>query len=159
MISEQELHAATILVVDDEPMTAKFLEELLKHAGYKNTRSTTQPSQAFSLYRDLKPDLILVDLVVPVINGYQVIEQLKASDPKAYFPVLVITGQKDQGILMQTFELGAKDYLTKPYEADEVVLRVRNILETGLLVKKMQQEIDSLKGQIQGRPAGQVQTY
>ena len=93
MITEQERFNAKILVVDDQPVNTLLLEKMLKHAGYIQVRSTNDSRQAANIYLEYQPDLVLLDLNMPNIDGFQVMEQLQAFEENSYSPVLVLTAQ------------------------------------------------------------------
>ncbi len=131
MISTDNILSAKILVVDDQEANVALLEGMLKNAGYTSVQSTTDPVTVCELHRKNKYDLILLDLRMPVMDGFQVMEGLKAIEGDSYLPVLVITAQPDQKL--RALKAGAKDFVSKPFELAEVLVRVRNMLEVRLL--------------------------
>ena len=137
MISEEEIQNARILIVDDQEANVQLLEKMLRIAGYRHVTSTMEPQNVGTLHRDNHYDLILLDLQMPGMNGFQVLESLKEIEVNGYVPVLVITAHS---IHMQlALSSGAKDFITKPFELIEVKKRVRNMLEVRLLYKKLKQ--------------------
>ncbi len=120
-----------ILIVDDSRMNVALLELILRRAGYSRVSSTTDPRETFELCRRLRPDVILLDLTMPHMDGYEVLTRLEAeqADP-AYLPILVLTADATPEAKRTALSLGAMDFLTKPFDATEVLLRVANLLET-----------------------------
>src|SRR5688572_14476550 len=128
-MQEELLKNARVLIVDDELDNLDLLHNILQFGGYNNVRSTTAPHEAQTLYAAFQPDVILLDLIMPDLDGFQVMEQLRNLIPEnAYVPILVITGDYSPQTRNQVLAGGAKDFLTKPFDATEVLLRVRNLL-------------------------------
>jgi putative two-component system response regulator len=137
-MSERQFGDARILVVDDEEANVHALTRILRAAGYANVLSTTDPTAAPDLYRDQDPDAVLLDLHMPQLDGYGVLRQLReAAGPRAYVPVLVLTGDYSPEARRRALSAGAKDFLTKPFEVGEVLLRIRNLLETRYLHREI----------------------
>lgn len=137
-MSEDELLASRILIVDDLPANLRLLEDLLAREGFSHVVSTTEPEQALTLCAAFDPDLILLDLMMPGISGYAVLEQLERMRPTLeYRPVLVLTADATSQAKRRALSLGAKDFLTKPFDPIEAMLRVWNLLETRTLHKRL----------------------
>ena len=137
-MNEDELLASRILIVDDLPTNLRLLEDLLGREGFTNVVSTTEPEQALELYAAFDPDLVLLDLMMPGMNGYAVLEQLERLRPAHDFrPVLVLTADATSQAKRRALSLGAKDFLTKPFDPIEAMLRVWNLLETRTLHKNL----------------------
>jgi putative two-component system response regulator len=129
---------ARILLVDDEAANVRVLERLLQHAGYGNARGVTDARQVLSVFGTWDPHLVVLDLHMPHLDGYQVLAQLKAAvGPEAYLPILVITADVTTEAKRQALSAGATDFLTKPFDAVEVALRASNLLHTGALHQKV----------------------
>jgi PAS domain S-box-containing protein len=126
---------ARILVVDDQPANVELLEKMLANAGYANVASTMAPRTVAGLHAEHHYDLILLDLQMPEMDGFAVIEQLKLDEPGGYLPVLVITAQPDQK--MRALQAGARDFVSKPFDMLEVQTRIRNMLEVRLLYRQL----------------------
>jgi two-component system NtrC family sensor kinase len=125
------LREARILVVDDEPTNVLLIERLLEQTGYAHVVSTTDSRRTLPLYREFAPDLVLLDLMMPHLDGLAVLELLGTEIPAdAYVPVLVLTADATQEAKRRALQAGARDFLTKPFEQFELLLRVRNLLET-----------------------------
>src|ERR1700674_1339089 len=131
MVSATDILNAKILVVDDKEANVRLIEGMLRIAGYAAIESTTEPSEVCELHRKYRYDLILLDLQMPSMDGFQVMEGLKAIEEDGYLPVLVITAQPDQKL--RAFQVGAKDFVSKPFDLAELIARVHNILEVRLL--------------------------
>ncbi|MBF8299785.1 MAG: adenylate cyclase [Acidobacteria bacterium] len=131
MVSASAILNASILVVDDKPANVSLLEEMLRGAGYTSIASTMDPHEVCELQRTNRYCLILLDLQMPGMDGFQVMEGLKEIEQDDYLPVLVITAQP--GHKLRALQAGAKDFISKPFDLAEVLTRVRNMLEVRLL--------------------------
>ena len=131
MINASDLLKAKLLIVDDQAANVLLLERLLRSAGYVSITSTQNPHEVCDLHRKNHYDLILLDLHMPDLNGFQVMEGLKAIETEGYLPVLVITAQPDEKL--RALKAGAKDFVSKPFDLAEVLVRVQNLLEVRLL--------------------------
>ena len=131
MIKAADILAASILVVDDQEANVLLLERMLRGAGYTSIASTMNPQQVCELHRQNHYSLILLDLQMPGMDGFQVMEGLKEIESDSYLPVLVITAQPDHKL--RALRAGAKDFVSKPFDLPEVLMRVHNMLEVRLL--------------------------
>ena len=131
MISPADILNATILVVDDKDANVRLIEGMLRIAGYTAVSSTTDPREVLELHRKNHYSLILLDLQMPGMDGFQVMEGLKEIEAGGYLPVLVITAQPEHKL--RALEAGAKDFVSKPFDLAELRARVHNILEVRLL--------------------------
>jgi len=131
MIGVEEVHAARILIVDDREANISLLERTLSGAGYLSISSTRDPHAVCALHREHRYDLILLDLVMPDMDGFQVMEALKPIEQDGYLPVLVITAQPEHKV--RALKAGAKDFVSKPLDLAEVLTRVYNMIEVRLL--------------------------
>jgi putative two-component system response regulator len=128
------VHRGRVLIVDDEPANVLLLEAILRQDGYTDLRSTNSPHAALTIFADFRPDILLLDMHMPGMSGLDVMERLRESiDPGTYLPILVLTADISPSIKQRTLACGAKDFLTKPFDITEVVLRIRNLLETRFL--------------------------
>jgi serine phosphatase RsbU (regulator of sigma subunit) len=135
MINSSDIHKARILIVDDQEVNVRLLERMLTGAGYLRVESTMNPAEVRGLHQENHYDLILLDLHMPGVNGFQVLEGLKEVETGGYLPVLVITAQP--GHKLGALQAGAKDFVSKPFELAEVTLRVHNMLEVRLLHREL----------------------
>lgn len=141
-----------ILIVDDQPTNILLLERILQVGQYTNVRSTTDPRVASSLYCEYQPDLILLDLWMPHLDGFAVIEQLRALiPPETYLPILMLTADVTPETKRKALAAGVKDFLTKPFDPVEVLLRVRNLLETRRLHCQLQYQNQELEAKVRER--------
>jgi len=131
MISAMDILQGRILIVDDQEANVFLLEQMLREAHYTSIASTMDPSQVCELHLINHYDLIVLDLQMPGMDGFQVMENLKEIEKDGYLPVLVITAQPDHKL--RALKAGAKDFVSKPFDLAEVLLRVRNMLEVRLL--------------------------
>ncbi len=150
-IAESDILNASILIVDDQESNVSLLEQLLTSAGYTCVASTMNPHEVCALHRKNHYDLILLDLQMPGMDGFQVMEGLKTNDADAYLPVLVITAQP--GHKLRALHAGAKDFISKPIDLIEVKTRIRNMLEVRLLYKKLENYNKVLEQTVQERTA------
>jgi PAS domain S-box-containing protein len=150
-ISESEILHASILIVDDQESNVMLLEQMLRDAGYQHVDSTMNPSEVCALHRNLHYDLILLDLQMPGMDGFQVMEGLKTNDADAYLPVLVITAQP--GHKLRALQAGAKDFISKPFDLVETRTRIHNLLEVRLLYKKIESYNQELEQMVKERTA------
>ena len=131
MISSSDILNAKVLIVDDQQINVLLLERMLRGAGYTSIASTTDPRQVCELHRENRYDLILLDLQMPGMDGFMVMDGLKQIETEGYLPVLVITAQPEHKL--RALKAGAKDFVSKPFDIVEVQARVHNLLEVRLL--------------------------
>jgi signal transduction histidine kinase len=135
-----------ILIVDDEEANVLLLERMLSRAGYGFLTSTTDSRQAVRLFHESHADLVLLDLMMPFLDGYAVMEQILAEQPEsAYVPILVLTADVTPQALRRALSAGAKDFLTKPFDQTELLLRVKNLLETRFLNVSLHDQVHRLE--------------
>ena len=137
-MNETDILNTKILIVDDAEANLKLLEDLLTREGFHQIISTTDSTRALDLFIAFQPDLILLDLMMPELDGYAVLEILSRHIPKdEYLPVLVLTADATIVAKRKALALGAKDFLTKPFDTIEAMLRVWNLLETRILYRQL----------------------
>ncbi|MDP9329873.1 MAG: response regulator [Actinomycetota bacterium] len=130
---------ARIMIVDDEEPNVRLLERVLRDAGFENTVSTTDPREAQGIFEGTQPDLVLLDLLMPYLDGFALMEKLHELIPTdCYLPILVLTADATDETKRRALTAGAKDFLTKPLDVQEVVLRIKNMLETRSLHLQLQ---------------------
>ena len=151
MLKPLNILGASILIVDDQESNVSLLEQLLSEAGYTAVTSTMNPQEVCALHRKNHYDLILLDLQMPGMDGFQVIEALKTNKADGYLPVLVITAQP--GHKLRALQAGAKDFISKPFDLVEVKTRIHNMLEVRLLYKKLESYNKVLEQTVQERTA------
>jgi CheY-like chemotaxis protein len=131
VITQGDIHRARILIVDDQPVNIQLLEYLLTNTGYTDVGSTTDPRAVAALHQARRYDLIILDLHMPGMSGFAVMEALKPLETESYLPVLVVTAEP--GEKLAALEAGARDFVGKPFDPFEVLTRIRNLLEVRLL--------------------------
>ncbi len=150
-VSAADIFNARILIVDDQESNVTLLEQLLSESGYTCVASTSNPQEVCTLHRRNGYDLILLDLQMPVMDGFQIIEALKTNEADDYLPVLVLTAQP--GHKLRALQAGAKDFISKPFDLVEVKTRIHNMLEVRLLYKKLNNYNKLLEDTVRERTA------
>lgn len=151
MVSTTEVLNARILIVDDQEANIILLNQLLGDAGYLAVTSTMDPREVCALHRKNHYDLILLDLQMPGMDGFMVLDALKTNEAESYVPVIVLTAQP--GHKLRALQAGAKDFISKPFDLIEVKTRIHNMLEVRLLYRKLEKDKIELELKIQERTA------
>lgn len=147
----QKLSSAKILVVDDNQSNVVLLEKMLGNAGYHSVHVTTEPLTVRTLHARERFDLILLDLQMPELDGFGVMRELGELGIEDYLPILVLTAQGDSATRARALREGAKDFVTKPFEVDEVLSRVANMLEVRLLYNLKREQNEVLEEMVRDR--------
>ena len=155
MLSDADILNARILIVDDQSAHVHLLERLLGDAGYLNVTATMDPQQVRKLHREHRYDLILLDLQMPVLDGFGVMEALRA-DTGGVLPVIALTAQP--GHKLRALQAGARDFINKPFDMVEVKLRIHHMLEVSLLYKMLEAQNHALERTVQERTAALQQS-
>jgi len=142
---------ARILIVDDEPANVEILRRILTRAGFSKVESTTDSREAASLYIQLRPDLILLDLHMPHMDGLEVMDQLNEIAEASYLPILILSGDLTPDARREALSRGAKDFVAKPFLQDELLLRIKTLLETRLLYLQIQSQNQLLEAKVRER--------
>jgi len=150
-VSATDILEASILIVDDQESNVSLLLQLLGEGGYTHVASTMNPEEVCALHRKHRYDLILLDLQMPVMDGFAVMESLKAGNADSYLPVIVLTAQP--GHKLRALQAGAKDFISKPFDLVEVKTRIHNMLEVRLLYKQLENYNEILEQMVQERTA------
>lgn len=136
------LQSRTILIVDDKPANTTMLRNVLAKAGYKRVYTYHDAQEVMKHFRVLEPDIVLLDLHMPNINGLALLDWITSTiEPKDYLPVLILTADGRADVKRRALSMGAKDFLAKPFDSVEVLLRVRNLLET----REVHRELEAAK--------------
>ncbi len=152
MISQSSRGAARILVIDDEPKTVEVITEVLKHAGYSSIRGLTRPHEAAQVCREFQPDLVLLDLIMPEMSGYEVLRELRALDGEGEpLPVVILTADASQEARRVALGEGATDFIIKPFDAAEIILRTGHLLETRFLNRALLEQNHALTDEVRER--------
>ncbi len=131
-----------ILIIDDDMSVGMTLEELLKENDYSLIRTISDSREAETVYRQFSPDLVLLDIRMPHMDGFEVMDRLKTVDPQSFVPILVLTGESDESLCLRALSSGATDFLNKPYKVSEVLARIGNLLQ----VRQLHRELEQKKG-------------
>lgn len=150
-LTTMDLLNAKILIVDDQLSNVQLLEQLLSEAGYKNLSATLNPLEVCALHRQHQYDLILLDLQMPGMDGFEVMAGLRTNITDAYLPVIVLTAQPAHKL--RALQAGAKDFISKPFDLIEVKTRISNMLEVRLLYKKLEDYSKELEEKVAERTA------
>ncbi|HVL06639.1 MAG TPA: EAL domain-containing protein [Acidimicrobiales bacterium] len=148
------LGSSRVMVIDDSPANVRLLRRLLGDAGVTAVEGFTDPQPALSRCKESLPDVLLLDLHMPGLDGFAVMDALRSIVPDdAFLPVLVLTADEDAVVKQRALSAGAKDFLTKPFDAIEVVLRVRNLLETKDLYSRLERHNARLQAELDAQQA------
>ena len=148
-ITQQEILQASVLIADDQLPNVLLLSEMLREFGYISIASTNNPFEVCGLHQKHQFDLILLDLHMPGMDGFQVMAGLQEIETEGYLPILVITAQP--GHKLRALQAGAKDFIAKPFDLVEVQTRIRNMLEVRLLYKKLEHQNKILEQTVRER--------
>src|SRR6267143_227322 len=147
-----DLFTARILIVDDEPANVRLLERIVRNAGWAAVRSTTDSREAAALHAELRSDLVLLDLMMPYLDGVAVMKQLRSTIADGEFlPIVILTADATGDAKRRALDAGATDFLTKPFDRIEIVLRIKNLLETRRLYLEREQQKRSLEATVRER--------
>jgi len=125
-----ELAKMKILMIDDEPANVALLQDILLENGYTSVESVTDSKNALTICRNFEPDLILLDLMMPPPDGFAIIDSLRSEDYQNFLPIIALTADTSEETKRRALRAGATDFLTKPFDHTEVILRIRNLLRT-----------------------------
>lgn len=140
-VSQRDLNECRILIVDDEDANLLLLTSILEREGYRYIIGLNDPGAALEAFVEHAPDLVLLDLMMPGLDGYQLLEAFGRQTPSGDFrPVLVLTADTTAAARRRALSLGAKDFVGKPFDVVEVGLRIANLLETRVLYKRLRGE-------------------
>jgi putative two-component system response regulator len=152
MLTAEEITKGRILVVDDTESHTILLRKILKGAGYLSVATTTDSGEAVDLYKEFQPDLLVLDLHMKPVDGFQILDQLKALEPPdSYVPALMMTALNDPDVLVKALERGARDFLNKPFERVEALTRIRNMIEVRLMHRRMKNQNRILEETVDAR--------
>src|SRR5579872_1670892 len=151
-MQKEIIKASRILIVDDQVANVLLLRRTLESAGYVNIGSVTDSRETLKAFSDFKPDLVAMDLRMPHLDGFALLKQLRSRVPSdAFVPVLILTADNSRKAKQEALALGAKDFLTKPIDVAEALLRIYNLLETRWLYVELQRHNDTLEEKVKMR--------
>jgi putative two-component system response regulator len=151
MMSTESMNNNHILIVDDEPANLRLLDKMLHGQGYQGLVLVDDSRKVIDLYRTARPDLILLDINMPHLDGYQVMEQLKALNDPLLPPIIILTAQHGKDYLLRALAAGARDFITKPFDRNELLMRVRNLLDAQLAHRLMHDQKTVLEDMVRKR--------
>ena len=148
---ENRILNSKILIIDDDATIGAMLREILMAEGFTQVRYLGDSRKALETYKDYQPDIILLDINMPHVNGFQVMAQLKEFENKKYVSILVLTGETELETRLKALNSGAKDFLNKPFQAAETISRIRNLLEIRILNKDLENQNETLDERVRER--------
>ena len=132
------VHEARVLIVDDQPANVELVERLLAHEGFRHCRSVLRGEDVVPAFVEFEPDIVLLDLLMPGVDGYAVLESLSRRIPRdTYLPILALTADASLPARRRALALGAKDFVTKPFDLIELLMRIYGLLETRQLFLRL----------------------
>ena len=153
MVSEPLLHQMKILIVDDDRTSVRLLEQLLQKHGYCRVMSTMDSKSAVETCLAFNPDLLLLDLIMPDVDGFAILEALRANAAEDFLPIVVLTADTTEESRARALDAGATDFLVKPLSQTEALLRIRNLLEMRRLYVALENQRAALEEGILERTA------
>lgn len=153
MITSEQMLNANILIVEDEKVNRTLLKRILESGGFSNIRALPNATRLVRHYQGFRPDLLILDLHMPRVSGFDVMNALRKNYPDDYLPILVISADNDYRVHLRALSMGAKDFLNKPYDPPQVLLRSRNVIETKLLYAEIRDKNQNLERLVHERTA------
>jgi putative two-component system response regulator len=138
MVTEQKIFNSRILIIDDEPANIRLLKKTLEQEGFCDIQSVQDSRKALDAYKEYNPHLVLLDLRMPNLDGFRIMEQLHQTSQNSYIPIMVLTAEDESHIRLRALNSGAIDFLSKPFDYSEVIIRIKNILKVRLLTIEQQ---------------------
>ncbi|MFZ4578837.1 MAG: HD-GYP domain-containing protein [Myxococcota bacterium] len=151
VVRDEDIHNACVLIVDDQAYNITLLRMILRDSGYTNILATTDSREALPMYVKHRPDLVLLDLQMPHIDGFGVMDQLREVERNSVVPILVLTAELDPEVRYKALQSGARDFLNKPFDRIETVVRIRNLIEVQLLHKHIVRQNEILESKVRDR--------
>ena len=151
MFNSQEGFETKILIIDDQKLHARYLAKVLNHSGYQRVETLNDPVKVLSTCREFQPELIILDLIMPQLDGFQIIEQLKETRKEQYIPILALAEEKGSEFRIRALESGATDFLQQPYENIELLFRIRNMITMRSLHTQVANQNKILETKVQER--------
>lgn len=148
---EKRLLQAKIMIVDDDMGVGMTLEEMLRDNDYEMVRYISDSRQAAPTFAEFKPDLVMLDIRMPHIDGFGVMEEIHKINPQSFVPILVLTGETDESVCLRALSMGATDFLNKPYKISEVLARIHNLLRVRMLQTDLETKNDLLEDKVKDR--------
>jgi DNA-binding response OmpR family regulator len=140
-----------ILIIDDEPANVALLEDMLSEGGYARVKSVTDSREALETCETFEPDLVLLDLMMPHVDGFTILESLRAGNRETFFPIIVLTADANENSKLRALRAGATDFLLKPFDQLEVLLRMTNLLETRRIHLQLDMQLAAFEDAVRER--------
>lgn len=140
-----------ILVIDDEPANIALLEDMLSEGGYTRVKSVTDSRLAMETCEAFEPDLVLLDLMMPQVDGFTILESMRAAARETFFPIIVLTADANESSKLRALRAGATDFLLKPFDQLEVLLRMTNLLETRRIHLQLDMQLAAFEDAVRER--------
>ncbi len=151
MLMGHEVKASSILIIDDEPFNVEILLDLLELEGFTHVTGTSKPVEGVQLYKERDFDLVLLDINMPVMDGFQVMSEFSSILKTIHPPILILTALKDKEVRIKALKSNARDFLEKPFDSDEAICRISNLLEMHLSQKMFEKYSITLEKSVQER--------
>lgn len=148
---EKRILESKILIIDDDIPLVMTLEEMLKDHDYHQVRALSDPREVETVYQQFSPDLVMLDIRMPHLNGFEVMERIKKLETKSFIPILVLTADTTETLCVQALDAGATDFLNKPYRVSEVIARIHNLLKVRQLQDDLEKKKDFLEDKVKDR--------
>ncbi len=148
---EKGLLDSRILIIDDDVTIGMTLEEVLKDNDYSMVRYISDSRQAESVYRQFHPDLVMLDIKMPHMDGFEVMQVLRTIDRASFVPILVLTAEVEEEVCLRALSSGATDFLNKPYKVSEVLARIQNLLKVRKLHTDLEHKAVFLEDKVEDR--------
>lgn len=150
-MNNKQHNLCRIFIIDDQPANLKLLDKMLRGQGYESLVLVSDPREVITRYQAARPDLILLDINMPHLDGYQVMEQLKALNDPLLPPIVILTAQQSKDYLLRALASGARDFVSKPFDRNELLMRVRNLLDAQLAHRVLHNQKDVLEQMVRER--------
>jgi putative two-component system response regulator len=151
MLSQEQISNTRILIIDDQKLHAYYLEKILIKEGYRQVKSLLDPLEAINAIHSFQPGILVLDLFMPKLDGFQIIEMLNDFRREHYLPILAVTADNSPVIRLKSLQSGATDIIVKPYENIEILFRIRNMIEMRLLNLAVENQNKLLESRVQER--------
>lgn len=151
MFSPEQIKQTRILIIDDQKLHALFLKKVLNEEGFQNVEVIVDPLKALPAFREFSPEIIILDMIMPQLDGFQVMKQFNEFRKDHYLPILALSSDKSSDLRLRALQSGATDFLNKPYENMEMIFRVRNMIEMRKLHMEVQNQNKILESKVQDR--------
>ncbi|MFA5260485.1 MAG: HD domain-containing phosphohydrolase [Candidatus Omnitrophota bacterium] len=151
MYTKEQMANSRILIVDDQKLHGLYLKKILAEEGFKNVEYSNDPLKVLGLVRDFQPEIIVLDIFMPHLDGFQIMEQLAEFRKDNYLPILALSAEKSSDIRLRALQSGSTDFLNKPYENMEIIFRIRNMIEMRSLHMEVKSQNKILESKVQER--------